>query len=417
MIAVAPGTSGRAGAPAGPVEDVIRALPQIADAAAEHGVQVGVELLAERRGSVISTIPDMIAVLDEVNRPNLGIMLDVFHNWCEPDVHERMRRYADRINSVQVCDIKFGERGGFDREYPGRGRGAAVEFVATMIEAGYTGYWELEVFSDDGTYGNAYPDSYWIQPHEQFLTEAKKAFDETWAAAVERVESRRATTSGRLLPETAGGSAVIGSGAACRRLPGTTCVAAVGASATPGSPPRSPPRRRADRRRTPRSAKCEQRALGQAIASAATARPLVSRTTTPAAVKPFTASSRLVAYPRRRTAASSSCSAVRAAIPFMPGRPRGTARRSRLSTARPAAPSPSRGMRGQQQPGPVADPSRLLRRLDTVEEPRPVALENRDVTRLPEPGRTAVAAAPAAAVSRAAPLGLPSHVPSTGPRW
>jgi sugar phosphate isomerase/epimerase len=193
VIAVAPGTSGNAAAPAGPVEDVIRALPQIADTAAEHGVQIGVELLAERRGSVISAIPDMIAVLDEVNRPNLGIMLDVFHNWCEPDVHERMRRYADRINSVQVCDIKFGERGGFDREYPGRGRGAAVEFVATMIEAGYTGYWELEVFSDDGTYGNAYPDSYWVQPHEQFLAEAKKAWDATWAAAVALVESRQVT--------------------------------------------------------------------------------------------------------------------------------------------------------------------------------------------------------------------------------
>ena len=193
VLAVAPGTSGRRRGARGPVEDVIRALPQIADTAAEHGVQVGVELLAERRGSVISTIPDMIAVLDEVNRPNLGIMLDVFHNWCEPDVHERMRRYADRINSVQVCDIKFGERGGFDREYPGRGRGAAVEFVATMIEVGYTGFWELEVFSDDGTYGNAYPDSYWVQPHEQFLAEAKKAFDETWAAAVERVESRHVT--------------------------------------------------------------------------------------------------------------------------------------------------------------------------------------------------------------------------------
>ncbi|WPB89367.1 sugar phosphate isomerase/epimerase family protein [Streptomyces malaysiensis] len=193
VIAIAPGTSGRAGEPLGPVEDVIRVLPQIADAAAEHGLELGVELLAERRGSTISTLPDMVAVLDEVNRPNVGIMVDVFHNWCEPDVHARLLKYADRINSVQVCDIKLDEREGLDREYPGRGRGEAVEFVATMIEAGYTGFWELEVFSDDGTYGNAYPDSYWLQPHEQFLAEAKRAFDDTWSAAVSRVESRRAS--------------------------------------------------------------------------------------------------------------------------------------------------------------------------------------------------------------------------------
>jgi sugar phosphate isomerase/epimerase len=100
----------------------------------------------------------MVAVLDEVWRPNVGIMADVFHSWCEPDLHARLRRYGDRINSVQVCDVKVHERGGFDREYPGGGRGAAPEFFATMIEIGYTGFWELEVFSGDGTYGGAdYP--------------------------------------------------------------------------------------------------------------------------------------------------------------------------------------------------------------------------------------------------------------------
>jgi sugar phosphate isomerase/epimerase len=84
------------------------------------------------------------------------------------------------------------ERGGFDREYPGRGRGTAAEIVATLIECGYSGYWELEVFSDDGTYGTDYPDSYWKQPHEDFLREAKSAFDDTWARALKILEERGA---------------------------------------------------------------------------------------------------------------------------------------------------------------------------------------------------------------------------------
>jgi sugar phosphate isomerase/epimerase len=46
VIAIAPGTSGIADAPAGPVKDVVRALPQIADTAAECGLEVGLELLA-----------------------------------------------------------------------------------------------------------------------------------------------------------------------------------------------------------------------------------------------------------------------------------------------------------------------------------------------------------------------------------
>lgn len=195
VIAIAPGTSGIADQPLGPVEDAVRVLPQIADTAAEHGLQIGLELLAQRRGSALGTFPEIVAVLDEIDRPNVGILFDVFHSWCEPDLQERLRRYASRINSVQVCDVKVQERGGFDREYPGRGRATAPEIMATLIEEDYTGYWELEVFSDDGTYGNIYPDSYWAQPHEQFLREAKAAFDEAWLNAVAIVEQRQGTAS------------------------------------------------------------------------------------------------------------------------------------------------------------------------------------------------------------------------------
>ncbi|MFI5613392.1 sugar phosphate isomerase/epimerase family protein [Amycolatopsis sp. NPDC051903] len=190
VIAVAPGTSGKADEPIGPVEDIVRMLPRIADAAAAHGLQIGLELLAKRRGSALADLPQAVAVVDEVNRPNVGILLDVFHSWCEPDLQNRLRKYGSRINSVQVCDAKVDERGGFDREYPGRGRAAAPAMIATLIEQGYTGYWELEVFSDDGTYGNDYPDSYWKLPHEQFLREAKKAFDESWAEALKILEQR-----------------------------------------------------------------------------------------------------------------------------------------------------------------------------------------------------------------------------------
>jgi sugar phosphate isomerase/epimerase len=195
VIAIAPGTSGIADAPAGPVEDVVRALPQIADTAAQYGLEVGLELLAQRRGAALSTFPDIVAVLDEVDRPNVGILFDVFHSWCEPDLQDRLRRYASRINSVQVCDVKLDERGGFDREYPGRGRGTAPEIMATLIEVGYRGYWELEVFSDDGTYGNTYPDSYWAQPHERFLMDANSAFEESWKRAVAIVEQRNGVSA------------------------------------------------------------------------------------------------------------------------------------------------------------------------------------------------------------------------------
>ena len=44
------------------------------------------------------------------------------------------------------------------------------------MEAGYDGWWELEVFSDDGSFGNAFPDSLWALPANEFLARAHDAF-------------------------------------------------------------------------------------------------------------------------------------------------------------------------------------------------------------------------------------------------
>jgi sugar phosphate isomerase/epimerase len=115
----------------------------------------------------------------------------VFHSWCEPDLHARLREFGHRINSVHINDIRVEERSNFDRELPGLGRGVAAEIIATLLEVGYDGWWELEVFSDDGTYGNDFPDSYWKLPHEEFLRRAKEAFDRSYAEALELLAARQ----------------------------------------------------------------------------------------------------------------------------------------------------------------------------------------------------------------------------------
>jgi sugar phosphate isomerase/epimerase len=190
-IVVAPGASGDGANPVGPVEDVLTALPVIADVAAEHGQRIGFELLGERRGSPVSTIPDMIAIMDEVGRDNVGLMFDPFHSWPEPDLHAHIREHAHRIIGAQVCDVRVQERSGMDRELPGRGRGVCAGIMATLLESGWNGWWEAEVFSDDGTYGQAFPGSYWALPHQEFLRMTREAFDECYAEAW-RIVARRA---------------------------------------------------------------------------------------------------------------------------------------------------------------------------------------------------------------------------------
>jgi sugar phosphate isomerase/epimerase len=193
VIVVGPGVSGDPSHPAGPVEAVHEGLARVADVAADHGQQIGFELLAERRGSPLHNLPDIVAFIDDVGRDNVGILFDVYHSWCEPDLHDRLRQFAPRINSVHINDVRVEERSSFDRVLPGDGRGVAPEIIATLIEAGYQGWWELEVFSDDGTFGNDFPDSLWKLPHGALLERAKSAFDSAYAEALSILTRRNNT--------------------------------------------------------------------------------------------------------------------------------------------------------------------------------------------------------------------------------
>ena len=189
VIAVAPGTTGDPLNPAGPFEALAPNLRTIADVAEANDVLIGLEVLAERRGCPVNTLPAAAELITEVGSPNIGIMFDVFHSWPEPDLLERIATYAPMINSVQVCDARVDERSGFDRELPGRGRATAGPIIKALIEAGYRSYWEMEVFSDDGSYGNDFPDSYWKMPHVDFIRETKHAFSEVYAAALAELRS------------------------------------------------------------------------------------------------------------------------------------------------------------------------------------------------------------------------------------
>jgi sugar phosphate isomerase/epimerase len=184
-IVVGPGVSGDPTRPAAPVEVVAEGLAEVADVAAAHGLEITFELLAERRGSPIHTLADIVEFIDRVGRENVGVMFDVFHSWCEPDLYDHIREFGHRINGVHVNDVRNDERSAFDRELPGDGRSVCAPIMAALMDAGYEGWWELEVFSDDGSFGNAFAESLWALPPEQFLARAHQAFRREHARALE----------------------------------------------------------------------------------------------------------------------------------------------------------------------------------------------------------------------------------------
>jgi len=182
-IVVAPGASGDPRNPAEPAQAVIDGLADIADAAAGLGLRVGFEFLAERRGGAVTSLAHTAEILDHLGRDNLGIVVDVWHAWPEPDLHRRLRTEAHRILALQVNDVRDPERTWCDRLLPGDGRSVATGMIASLLKGGFDGWYDLEVMSDDGTFGTALTDSLWAIPHGEMLARAVAAFEAAYRRA------------------------------------------------------------------------------------------------------------------------------------------------------------------------------------------------------------------------------------------
>jgi sugar phosphate isomerase/epimerase len=163
---------------------VVDALRTLADEAARVGVRIAVEpyqQLGAEDWSIVSTLAEAAALIDEANAPALGIIVDTWHLW-NTDYEADLRAVADRIVGVHVCDYREPTRGWLDRVLPGDGVGHIPRMLAAIESAGWRGPYDVEIFSDDGTFGDSYPDSLWRLPGPDLARRAEAAFRRCWAS-------------------------------------------------------------------------------------------------------------------------------------------------------------------------------------------------------------------------------------------
>ncbi len=181
--------------PAAALDVVARHLAVIAGVAAEVGGVVGLEPIRIGAGSIgpiVNTMAEAASLLEAVGRANVGVVWDVWHLWDEPGRDRLIREHVDRIVAVQVNDRREPTRGWCDRALPGEGGADLPGILAALLESGYRGWYDLEIFSDDGRYGTAYPDSLWALPHEEMLGRARRSFERAWTQGRERAAGRGA---------------------------------------------------------------------------------------------------------------------------------------------------------------------------------------------------------------------------------
>ena len=139
---------------AGARERVATAVHELAEHAAQTGVRLALEPLhpmycADR--AVLSTLGQALDLAEQLPQEQVGVVVDTFHVWWDPDVDAQVARAGARIASFQVCD--------FLTPLPAdvlMGRGVMgdghVDFppLRRAVEAaGYTGDVEVEIFNTD----------------------------------------------------------------------------------------------------------------------------------------------------------------------------------------------------------------------------------------------------------------------------
>ena len=177
----------------GPGDDrdtVVEGLRTIGDEAARAGVRVGLEPINRIGGedwTMISSLSEAAELVEDVDRPALGIQFDSWHVWNTPEVVADIARYVDLFVGVHIADWGGATRGWCDRVLPGDGVADLPQILGALDRAGWDSYYDLEIFSDNGTFGNAWPDSLWDVSEEELARRGKEAFERVWEA---RIRSR-----------------------------------------------------------------------------------------------------------------------------------------------------------------------------------------------------------------------------------
>jgi len=145
-------------------EIAVAGLRRAAAAARDAGVRLGFEPIhpAQRESAgFVTSLADALAVLDEADAPDVGIMLDTFNLGHETS--DGLTAIVGRLTGVHVADELPEPLPGL-RALPGP-EGRSAEVVTALRGAGWDGTIDVEIFST--------PDGFWALPVEEA---ARRAF-------------------------------------------------------------------------------------------------------------------------------------------------------------------------------------------------------------------------------------------------
>ncbi|GAB3595852.1 sugar phosphate isomerase/epimerase family protein [Microbacterium tumbae] len=141
---------------AGARERVRDAIGELVPDAAAAGVTLAIEPLHPMYVSdrcVVSTLGQALDIAADFDPAVVGATVDTFHIFWDPQVLDQIARAGreGRIATYQVCDWKTPLAADvlLSRHYPGEGVIDFGSLTRAVVDAGYTGDIEVEIFNED----------------------------------------------------------------------------------------------------------------------------------------------------------------------------------------------------------------------------------------------------------------------------
>ena len=160
------------------VSEDLRQIQDGIEAVLEHAASCAVKLAIEPlhpmyadTRSAVATMKTANDLCDAIASPYVGVAVDVFHVWWDPEFEREIERCgrSGNILAFHVCDWKTDMADMLnDRGLMGEGI-IHIKALKDLVEkSGFTGFHEVEIFSN----------RWWDQDQDQFLDEIIVAYDQ-----------------------------------------------------------------------------------------------------------------------------------------------------------------------------------------------------------------------------------------------
>lgn len=149
-------------------EGIEAILPQAQDCGVKLAIEPLHPMYADDRSAIntLGQANDMTAAIDA---PHLGVAVDVYHLWWDPNLEQEIQRCGDlkKLFAFHICDWKTPtEDLLLDRGLMGEGCIDVPRIQGWVEAAGFQGFHEVEIFST----------RYWQEDQYAFLTKIKQAY-------------------------------------------------------------------------------------------------------------------------------------------------------------------------------------------------------------------------------------------------